>query len=155
MKQTLIFISLITFLFAGCANYRELTKDETEAVFVHEVPLSKEVLKTKILTFLNEYFMSAKATIQTVDDGLITANYNTVVTPSSIMDIYGNQGHFTVMIKYENNSIKVKNMLKDVYSGATRVHPANWGIAAEGILAEYKKFDKDLMEYLLNKNNDF
>jgi len=155
MKKAIFLLSFLSLILSGCANYKELTKDESEAIFAHEVQLNKEDLKRKILLYLNENILSAKAAIQTSEDGLITANFISILDAGNLLSPIQYDGHFTALIKYTDKSYKLKILIKDITSNNVSIYSSAWGAWNEQIVAKYKKFDLDLFNYIQSTHTDF
>ena len=143
----ILFSFIVILLLAGCAG--ELTKEQSEVIYSHSVQLSKADLKVKILTFINENYMSGKSVIQFNEDGLIGGN---VISQFALIS----KLEYSFTIKYQDNSYKVKCVVKRII-GFSGNDLANNDMAnyADKIKKEFDEFDNKLFAALSKKAEDF
>lgn len=154
------FVSIILILNScNIANYRALTKEESEKVYEHKVDLSQKELKTKLLIYINEKFHSSKSVIQINEEGLISGNAIADLGCSDPLCAITNSLEFTFILKYEDNFYKikyiVKNILSNSSSGTQSLIPTSWGLYAEKIDEVFSILEFDLYNYLNKKNEIF
>lgn len=149
MKLSLLFLP---FFILSCVSQKELTKEESEKIYEHQVQLNESEIKDKILTFVNENFYSGKAVIQTNEQNLISGNYNFFCSdfdPLGSMQVFCDA---TFIIKYYENSYKIKFVVKEMFtrssSGVGNLSSTLWGNYAEDINNNFTSFDKALLEYI-------
>jgi hypothetical protein len=145
--KTLVISTLAIFFIIGCAG--ELTKEQSEIVYSHSVQLSKADLKIKILSFINETYMSGKSVIQTNEDGLISGNVIAQFALVSKLD-------YSFIIKYQDSTYKVKCIVKGIIGWNNEyVDNNNTANYADKIKKEFDSFDLKLFTYLSKKSSDF
>jgi|WetSurMetagenome_2_1015567.scaffolds.fasta_scaffold43883_3 hypothetical protein len=151
MKALSISMSLI-FLFS-CVTPKELTKEDSEKIYEHNLSLKQDEIKTKILTFVNENFYSGKAVIQTNDSNLISGNYTFSCgdfDPLGTILVYADA---TFIIKYYDKNYKIKLILKDMSTqssdGKSPFAPNMWGNYSEEINENFETFDQALYNYMV------
>lgn len=154
--KALTISSLLLFLFA-CVTPKELTKEDSEKIFEHNLSLKQDEIKTKLLTFVNENFYSGKAVIQTIDSNLLSGNYTFSCgnfDPLGSIVVYANA---TFIVKYYDDNYKIKFLLKDMEthssSGISPLASNMWGNYSQEINDNFKEYDKALYEYMLAKND--
>lgn len=151
-----IFAIVCNIIFSSC-SMRELTKDESEVIYSHEVKSSKAELKMKILSFISEKFTSGKAVIQVNEDGLISGN-STILNLSQFLTIR-TSFEYTFIVKYQDNSYKVKCIAKNLYNTDSNstydLSPSGWGQYATDIKKTFDDFDKSLNDYITSKIDNF
>ncbi len=156
MKVRFTFFVFLSILFVGCAGQKELTKEQSEKIFEHNTPLSKDQIKSKLLTFVNENFVSGKAVIQTNDDGILSGNYNFNLGNYDPLGMYQVFTQSTFIIKYLDNSFKMKMLVKDLYlmssQGEKPLTQTMWGNYANEIQTGFNNFDSTLVNYLNSKD---
>jgi hypothetical protein len=139
-----IFILCCAFILQSCA--KELTKEQSENVYSHSVQLSKAELKLKILSFINENYMSGKSVLQINEDGLISGN---VVSQFAVITAM----EYSFIIKYQDSTYKVKCIVKRMFRGSEDVSASDWGYYADKVMKEFNSFDEKLFVYLSKKSN--
>ena len=145
MKNILFSIIFIMFL-GGCAD--QLTKEQSEVIYSHPVQFSKADLKLKILSFINENYVSGKAVLQVNEDGLISGN---VVSQFALIT----KLEYSFIIKYQDSSYKVKCIVKRMFRGSEDVDANDWGNYADKVKKEFDAFDNSLFNALSKKVDDF
>jgi hypothetical protein len=146
MKQILFSFFVILSL-AGCAG--ELTKEQSEMVYSHSVQISKADLKIKILSFINENYVSGKSVLQINEDGLISGN---VISQFALLS----KLEYSFIIKYQDSTYKVKCVVKRIIGYNDRdVDYSDWGNYANKVKKEFDAFDNKLLAYLSKKTDDF
>jgi hypothetical protein len=142
----------------GCES-KELSKDESEKVFSHNIDLSKEQIKIKLLQYVNETFSPGKVTIQTNDDGFLACAGTFQLPYIPTIGYYQYYSKLVFMVKYLDGNYRVKYVIKDIYldgpDGKKRYPPSSWDNLKDGIATMMKSEDIDLYSYMLNNNNNF
>ncbi len=150
--------TILLFLMS-CMN-NPLTKDQSEKIYVHKVEMKKEVIKQKIVSFLAEYFVSAKAVIQSNEEQLITGNGN-LFLKQDFLHMFRHDMDMTFLIKIENNQYKLKTVLKSVImtenssGGKSYLSATRYGDFKEEIESNFTTFDLALNEYITNNDSAF
>jgi len=149
--KLLVIISVAGILLLQACYSNYLTKEESEKVFEHKVDLSKEEIRNRLILYANEEFVSSKAVIQTDEDGLLAGNG---VVPLDVF-LIGLRMKFTFIVKYTDDSYKVKWIVKDIFTNNGSALPGVWGEYAGEIDEAIKKSDEDRFAYLSDNSSDF
>ena len=151
------FVFILTALILLSCMPSELTKEQSEVVYSHKIPLSKSDLKLKILSFVNEKYHSGKAVIQTNDDGIVSGNI--VISDFAGNFIVRTSLEYTFIIKYQDAAYKIKCIVKDIRNTDSRQtysqNPSQWGSYAKEVQSAFDTFDTSLNNYLNEKNSEF
>lgn len=138
----------------GCTPSKFIADQDKEKVFQHEVSLSKSQIKERIVTFVNEKYVSSKAVVQSNEDGLISGN-----GVAQVSSYIGNpvQMEFTFIIKYTDNSYKIKWIAKNLIMNNYPISEDQWGYYASGeeINSFFATNDKNMFTYLKSENLNF
>lgn len=151
MKTLLIFTVAFMLTIYGCSMSKPLTSVQNEIVYEHNVDLTKDELRKKLILFANEKFISGKAVIQTDDDGLLAGNGISQL-PISIPII---RMEFTFIVKYTDNNYRVKWIVKDLMTDLGRIVKRNWGYYYDDIELVIKNNDEELFKYLSSTESNF
>ena len=159
------YLSVIAFLLlAGtisCVPPMRLLPDEKEQVFSHVVDLRNEVIRTQVVQFINEKFVSGKSVTQSIDDGLITGNAIFMLEHKNQFGIREDaQMELTFLVKYVDNQYKTKCIVKRIIHANINGIPTDldedrWGFYQKEINETIQKFDLDLLAYLTKKDDKF
>jgi hypothetical protein len=149
----LLFVASISFF--GC-SVTQLTPDQLEQTYTHETTIPQKEIKQKVLTFINEKFRSGKSVLQTNDEGILSGNG--IVTIKERKGLVGEvlsviDMEFTFIIKFTENGYKIKWLVKNILANNLPMQKEHWGYyAGEEIINTLKENDKNLFEYINNKN---
>jgi len=154
----LFIISLITIFVAGCSISKYLTDEQTEKVFEHNIDLSKNKIRQRLILFANEQFVSGKSVIQTDDDGLFAGNG--IVTLKESTGLLGETLNITKMeltfiVKYSDNNYRVKWVVKNLSNDDGSYAKNTWGYYAKDVKETLDRKDKELFKYLSSDKSDF
>jgi hypothetical protein len=158
MKALLLLTASIILIIYGCSISKPLTEGQGEKVFEHNVDLSKAEIKQKLVLFVNEKFVSAKAVIQTNEDGLFTGNGIVTVNESTGMlgeTLNITKAELTFVVKYSDNNYRVKWIVKDLLNDKGSYSSDIWGYYAEDIEKCIKRNDDAMYKYLIDKSSEF
>ncbi|MCX6151538.1 MAG: hypothetical protein NTX22_13485 [Ignavibacteriales bacterium] len=156
MKSLFNICFAVILLFVTSCAPSYLTKEQSERVINHNVNLSKEEIKIKVLSYINETAGSAKAVIQSNEDGFLTGNVIFYIGTSDLIGVYPDYLEATFLIKYQNNNYRAKYVVKNVYVIIDKkidIHPAGWVKYYTQIDTALTRFDKSLLEYMANSSN--
>ncbi len=152
MKQYQIFASLfILLIYNGCAPTNFLSKESSEQVFEHQLSLSKQDIKIKLLTFISENTISAKSVIQVNEDGFLSCNSYIDIgsfSPGLLLLPIAVSMEFSYIIKYQDNNYKLKLIVKDLFYNSLHAVPGIWGKHEAEINQSFHNFDSTLYNYL-------
>ena len=157
MRSLILFV-IISISFWGCFPSKELTKDQTEKIFAHNVNLKKEEIKQKLILFANEKFVSGKAVIQSNEDGFLAGNgivqihYHSDLLGENINRV---KMEFTFMVKYADNNYKVKWVVKDLTNDKGSINQNLWGYYADEIEKSITNNDSEMFAYVTGKDDNF
>lgn len=147
---------LFSFLLLQCVAPLELSQEDREKIFEHNIQLPAKDIKLKIHTFVNESFGSGKAVIQSNEDGLITGNFIFECDEFDIMLGQRTFANCTFLIKYSDNNYRMKLVVKNIFKQDDNrdyeVHESYWGNYAEQIRNYYSYFDDKLINYINSKD---
>jgi hypothetical protein len=159
----LLFGVIILMLLVSCApTSKFLLPEEKEQIFSHEVQIKKEDIRTQVVQFINEKFVSGKSVTQSSEEGLIIGNgvfeidrTNTVIAGTYIVKI-----ELTFLVKYIEHQYKTKYIVKRVISTGANGLPTDaeerwWGYYKEQINKIIKDMDIELLDYLTKKDDKF
>lgn len=153
MRAVLLLLMLLLF---ACTIPKEITKEQTEKIYSHQVNRSSNEIKLKILTYINESFYSGKAVIQTQDEGIITGNYRFYSDDFDLLGMFKVYATATFIIKYKDQSYKTKFVLKDMETvsskGIVPLDRTFWGNYADEINDNYNRFESTLYEYIISED---
>lgn len=159
MRKSIYLGVFLCLIFSSCFTYRELTKEEAERVFEHKVNYSKSELKSKLLIFVNEKYVSAKSALQTADDGIISGNFYKYLGSYDPMGTQPQYGEFTFIIKYYDNGYKIKILVKSMETRGSKGisdFPSNvWATYSKELQQVYENTDKEVFDYLSSKQTEF
>ena len=149
---------LLLLVLSSCVPPAYLTQEEKEVVYSHNVELTKDKIKTKLMQFVNETFKSSKAVIQTNEDGLLSGN-GVVLLGADAFGVVKTYMEFTFMFKYQDNQYKLKCIIKNLYNVDSKstydINAYNYGNWKKEIDDEFVKFDGDANKSLTNKKDAF
>jgi len=135
-----------------------LQDTDKSRIFEHTNKLKESEAKVRILTFTNEAFVSSKAIIETNEPNFISFNFFLPVENSNPLGFQGSLAEFNVMIKYYDNTYKMKISLKYIFyildGNKFSRQKADWGNFRESLISHYISIDKVLEKYM-NGENDF
>ena len=153
MKNLIILLTAITILYA-CTTPKEITKEQSEKIFTHEVIRSADEIRIKVLTYVNEAFYSGEAVIQTQDQGIITGNYRFYCDkfdPMGMLEVWATA---TFIVKYYDQFYKTKYVLKNMETvsseGIVALDLSYWGNYADEIDDNFNQFDSTLFNYIIS-----
>lgn len=143
---------LFLIIIVGCASTSYLTQEQSEKVFSHDVSLTKEQIKQKLLVFINENYYSGKSVLQTNEDGLLSGN--------GTIQIYEFAGHpifmdVTFIVKYDEKNYRVKWIVKDIKDSKQSYARGYWGHYTEYIEKSIQENDSMMYKYLSTDQTDF
>jgi hypothetical protein len=156
--KNLFFLFSITLFFFGCVPSKTLTTEQSEKVFEHSLDMKQADIRSKLLLFANENFVSSKSVIQTDDNGLFSGNG--IVTLKNTTGLFGESLNLTKMeltflVRYSDNNYRVKWIVKDLFNDKGSYINNIWGYYAEEIKTTIDGKDKQLFDYLADKENSF
>lgn len=157
MKKVILLL-VISFVFFSCGGSRFLTDEESILINDYSLSQNKSQIKVSLLTYLNENFLSAKSTLQTSDDGIVSCNFNQFIGYYDRLHIYKLYANYTLIAKYEDNKCKTKIIIKGMeymYDGIFGAVKENeWGSFSKEIRISMTKINDGLYNYL-NSNDKF
>ena len=156
---------LVPLLLMGCASMlpiRELPADKSSRVFAYEYSMPKDEIQTKAMNYVNTYFKSSKAVVQTSGTSSLAGNYYFGVklepadNPSGFIGPDPVNCEMTFILNFSDNKLKGRLVVKNLYWYNPAEIPFDenrWGNYQQDIVKEMDTFQNDLDKYLKDPNS--